>query len=291
MGKQQKLKEERKSIERRAAMLKRINLPFPKDLAQHPQGRQMIDMYTDIAGVFVDSLTDGITPIGLRQSVRATHQYLDNLLDRIPRTVNFSNEGLSTIDCRAGCNYCCTLRVTTNAPSILALAHYLQKNLGPDELAVLLQKIEAHCAVGLLLEPLDQVLMRRMCPLNEDGVCAAYQGRPMGCRYYHSFDVGKCREDMESATREVMVPMDPERRFVRDMVARAFSATIEALGLDDTELEFIPALRIALTESNVAERYLRGEPVFASAHRPEVIEAQARDMASRGLIPLPQAMK
>lgn len=291
MGKQQKLKDQRKTTMRRNALLDKIGLPFPSELAAHPAADVLIGIYAEAAGRYTEPLAASMSPHGLRRAAHAALLYLDELLRKIPTTVNFAGEGRLTIDCRSGCNYCCTIRVTTSGPFVLALAHYLKKKLSPEQMTALLTRMEVHVADGLRLNPLEQILKSRMCPLNVDGLCIGYEYRPFGCRTYHSFDVRQCRADMEAEVKDVMVPQDPERLAMQSLVVKPISECTKKLGINDDELEFVPALLIALRDPDAADRYMRGEPVFATAHRPDVVQAQVRDMEKRGLTFLPQAKR
>jgi hypothetical protein len=288
VGKQQKLKDGRKHIARRLEVLKRIDLPYPYDLAKMPAGEALVSIYAEAAGRISECMADAVTPHSLKQAVHAALLYLDELLHQVPTTVEFADIGWQTVACRAGCNHCCTIRVTTTGPIVLALASHLKKRLTPEQFASLLERLRAHSEQGLALAPIEQVLKGRMCPLNVDGLCVGYEYRPNTCRSYHSMSVAQCEADRADPFAENVVYQDPQRMGMNALVSRALTACTCGFGLNDDELELVPALLISLTEDSVAERYISGEPVFASAHSPEVIGAQLRDLSKRGVRLLPQ---
>lgn len=113
-----------------------------------------------------------------------------------------------------------------------------------------------------------------MCPLNVDNFCIVYSVRPMSCAGYHSFEVQKCIEDTLHPEEELKIVQDPERIQLRALYSKALSAGLLALGLDDTELEIIPALRIALMDEEAGQKYMNGENVFAEADRKDIRQAQ-----------------
>jgi uncharacterized protein len=286
VGKQQKIKSAKKNVFNRLEAFEKIGLPVPPQLAQHAQAEFLLDFYGAAAGRFLEPIVDEITPVGLRQGTHASLQFLDTYLAVLPTSATIPGLGFRTIACSPGCNYCCTHPVTTSAPIVIALAFYLRKKL--EEITALLGRIDSHVEAGNQMTPLEQSFRRRMCPLNVEGRCIGYEYRPFSCRGYNSYDVAQCKANMESEAMDATVPHDEDRTAREALVTAATGAVTEALGLNDDELEFIPALLIALTEENVAERYIQGENVFAKAHRPEIAAAESDYYARRGLSELPQ---
>ena len=286
MGKQQKVKNDRKASLTRLEAFERIKLPFPQELANDPQVSVILALYSEAAGRFLDPLIDNMTPVSLRQGIHASLLYLDELLRTLPEAMELPGEGYRQMACTAGCNYCCTHSVTTWAPSVIALANYLKKKLEPAAMEMLLVRMQAHIEVGLSMTPLEQAFRRRMCPLNVDGRCIGYEYRPFPCRGYHSFDVDACKANMEAEAPDGHVPHDPRRTARETLLTEATSSVTVALGLNDNELELIPALWVALTQENVAERYLAGEDVFATAYRPEINRAEEEYQAKKPMQPL-----
>lgn len=291
MGKQKKAKENKKTWSNIVALSKKHNLQLPPQLDNVPpefegssQHQELVFAFLEKAAMFLEPLDKERSTAAVREGARAIHRSFDHLQNLMPKTVHFGNEPEPmTLACKPGCNYCCTIRVTAVAPEILTLAFYLKKKLNADEMGDLLSRISAFEAETATLTALKQVLRSTMCPLNVDGLCIGYANRPTGCIGYHSFNLQKCIEDHQNPEGEAMVPQDPQRWMFRDMHVQALEAGMRAFGLDNTELEFIPALRIALTDDDAGEKYVRGETVFTEADRPEVRTAQREDLSNRGL--------
>jgi len=285
MGARSERKRLKKQIDHRFATLRKIGLSFPDDLAHLPNSKELFEIYMEAAGRFVDGYQKGVTPSGLTKGVVKNLRLLDRLLNAIPEEFEWKPGKNGSLPCKAGCSYCCTVRVTTTAPFVLVIADDINERFSPSERTALVERLQAHFDATKVLSPSRQVLNNRMCPLNVNGLCTIYAVRPLGCRTYHSYDVDKCREDVEFPDKEVLVPQDSSRFAAQSLVIRAVSDCTARLGLNDDELELVPALLIALTGENVAERYIGGEPVFASAHRKELQEAQLKDLRNR-VIPL-----
>ncbi|MDR3689698.1 MAG: hypothetical protein P4L46_10000 [Fimbriimonas sp.] len=288
MGKKKTKPDPEKAVARTVDRLKKIGFTYPYDLEDRPGADDLIAAYMTAAGKFVEPLAEGMSAHGLRQGVHDTLLFLDQLLASMASTIDFADIGKATIACRKGCSHCCHIRVTTKAPVVLALAFYLRKRLSVDELDLLLKRIERHVAEGLKMSPVEQVLQGRMCPLNVDGACIGYEYRPHACRTHHSFDVTRCQAAEAGIERDVRVPQDINRYSVQALVVRPVTECMKRLGLNDDDLEFIPALQIALTQPDAIERYLSGDPIFAPAHRPEVLEAQDQQIIRLGLSRTPK---
>ena len=291
MGKKRHQADALKKIERTVGILKRIGKTYPHDLEEHPGADDLIEAHMTAAGRFVEPIANGVTAKGLREGVHASLLFLDQLLDQMPATIAFADIGTASVACHRGCHHCCHIRVTTKGPVVLALAFYLRKKLSSEQIAQLVSRLRGHVSDGLAMTPLEQVLKGRVCPLNVDGVCIGYEYRPYACRTHHSFDVSRCQAARQGDEADVRVPQDPNRHALQALVSRPVNECTRLLGLNTDELEFIPALLIALTDEGAAEKYIAGEPVFAPAHRPDVLEAQQGEIRRLGLIPIPQSTK
>ena len=260
--------------------LEDVSLKF-RDSDEH---RELICAFLEKSSMFLEPMDKNRCELSLKDGTRKILRSFDHLQDLMPKVVNFAgNPASSTIACKPGCNYCCTIRVTVLATEALVLAHYLKKKLSTEQMESLLARISEFELETATLTPIQQVLRSTMCPLNVDGFCIGYANRPINCIGYHSFDVQKCIEDSESPESEPLVPQDKQRWSLRGLHFEALYAAMNAFNLDVTQLEFVPALSIALRDDEACTKYLLGEPVFAAADNHEVRNAQANDMLNRGI--------
>lgn len=168
------------------------------------------------------------------------------------------------IACRAGCHWCCHMKVSLTAPEIFALVEFLHNSVAqPDR-----DRIKARAA-RLSQDPRifssdAKVEARIPCAmLNEQGACLVYPARPLACRGYNSVDAESCRRSLDDDL-EIIEQNEP---LVREStaVALGFLAGIEDAGLPAELLELTSGLHIALSEPNAMQRWLAGEAVFAAA--------------------------
>ncbi|HEY0137448.1 MAG TPA: hypothetical protein VGB85_25365 [Nannocystis sp.] len=164
--------------------------------------------------------------------------------------------------CGARCNHCCTAPVSAIGPEVALIAAYIRAKFTAEQRASLAARIAARLAVRN-----DAANGPQMCPLNVDGKCSVYAMRPLNCRKWHSFDESACRKAFLHDDRTVLIPRAGVRADASGLLWQSAVAAFSAVGLKIAELDFIPALEVALADERVAARYAAGEPVFADVER------------------------
>ncbi|HWA82301.1 MAG TPA: YkgJ family cysteine cluster protein [Fimbriimonadaceae bacterium] len=179
--------------------------------------------------------------------------------------------GLSGIACGAGCAACCYVRVSILSAEAVNIARHVREAFTEEELARLLERIRAY-ADSIAALPVESRMRHVLaCPfLGEGQRCTIYEARPLACRMHHSLS----REACEDATSPVPVVEDFVHATVPVMEG-IYNGCGEA-GVQTEELEFIPAMQIALEQPDVEDRWLAGERVFEKA-----VDLYLRDYVAR----------
>ena len=179
-------------------------------------------------------------------AIRTLHEQIDQLTEKIKK-----KPGLH-FDCKAGCSYCCTLRVAATPPEVFLIARHL-KQWPAEKQNELAEKLKHHAEAARRVNLEDHFLP---CPMLADGRCTIYAVRPVMCRKYLSLDVEECKKPDACATED------------REMVIKS-SALIFGTGqaysrtkLANQNHELGQALLVALTDPSAEERWYRGEQVF-----------------------------
>jgi hypothetical protein len=185
------------------------------------------------------------------------------------------------IACRAGCAYCCNLKVVVTAPEAIQIADWLRGNR--DERA--LSEVRARVAAtddrthGMTVE--QRLKARIPCPLLENNLCSVHEVRPLVCRGGNSYDADVCRRSLETPKTA------PEFRFYRPQVAindslrAGISAAATANRLDGTIFELIAALRLLLARPELADAWGAGKGDALGAAR----DAEFAKLATGGKRP------
>lgn len=269
-------KKTKKEVKRRVELLEKIGLVLPKALLQSGDDLA-IEEYLLVASSVAEPFRTGVNGVNVRHSAHQALRSLDLLLAKRSMLLESEERPSQVLACQQGCNHCCYLRVTERAPVILALAYYLKKKLESDALEALMTRVNDYCNLRQKLTPLQVVRTRMLCPLNVDGLCIGYEYRPFSCRSHHSFDRKTCEKAVLQPEIDTMIPQDPVRIHAQSICAHPAADVMAKFGLQQEELEFIPALRIAMERDSVLEEYLEGRDPMAPAYQPAVLAEQLEE--------------
>jgi hypothetical protein len=173
-------------------------------------------------------------------------------------------------DCRLGCAFCCHFAVTASPPEIFHLARSLRRS--GDTTETVRQRAEA--VRGLSLADITTRCMP--CVLLRDGVCNAYNARPITCRQFMSRSALACEQNLKGEPVEIPVLKAAVSAGV--LCRSLLLAASRAAGLSDECYELSGALAVALSERDAERRWLAGENVFAG------VPVAARAAAPQGMI-------
>ncbi len=179
------------------------------------------------------------------------------------------------IACHEGCHWCCHLKVSATAPEVLALADYLKRSAAPDVLERA-QRRAAELAQDPRIFSADEKAEAKIpCALlTEAGACAAYEARPLACRGWNAVDPESCRLELDDDT--VLGERNEELARECAAVGLGLVAALADAALPTEILELTSALHIALSETNVLERWLAGQEPFAAARAARTVKNISR---------------
>lgn len=191
------------------------------------------------------------------QARRRALRLLDEQLGRIPR------EDRSPVACRAGCNFCCHLRVMATPPEVFGLLDYLQATLAADAFEAFRQRVEAAAERVGSLAPEQLLATNIACPVLVDGFCSGYAARPFNCRSYHSLDRDACEASFNDPGNQALQhPQFTAVARVHEGVQAGFIAGLKESGYDARQYELVTALHEALEDPASRERFENGEKTF-----------------------------
>jgi hypothetical protein len=192
--------------------------------------------------------------------VHDAHSHADWLADGAKRLIP-----PGPIACREGCSFCCHLRVVTTIPEVLQITAKVRSDSGSEGIEALRRRIARYRAATTGLDVAARRRLRVACPLLVDGLCSVYAVRPMSCRGWNSLDVGGCEADFLDPSRGVRVPVYEPQYQVNAFVQDGMASGLGAAGLQHDHVELAEALGVSLEIADAAERWLRGERLFAAA--------------------------
>lgn len=175
--------------------------------------------------------------------------------------------------CRKGCSHCCHQSVMVTAPEVIHAAKFLHDNLTEKEVARLRDLVAARARQGDGLDNHERMDERLPCAFLMDEICSIYPVRPLQCRGGFSEDAEYCRNLLENReeTQTALTNGDIEGKYLLlpkmlyDSAQIGMAGALSKDGLNSQPLDLNAAMTIALGDRNVAEKWLRGWPVFESA--------------------------
>jgi Fe-S-cluster containining protein len=208
----------------------------------------------------------------IREIVNDSHALSENLIEKEQATSTLS------LDCKAGCSFCCYNQVGVTPAEVLVISDYLKTRLNKDELKALNGRITDLDKVTHNLNFFDRKKSKLPCPLLVNNQCSVYEVRPLSCRGWNSTDVNDCQRALE--TREdVEIKVSGNHLMITNSISTGITRGLLEAGLRAAPLELTAALRIVLSKFNAAEKYLAGQNVFGDARLNEI------EAASSGVIP------
>lgn len=167
--------------------------------------------------------------------------------------------------CKAGCQYCCHLRVGVSIPEVMVIYNEILTQTTKEGLAIIRQRVLKTEKKGNTLGETFWLETRTPCPfLDDNGHCLIYALRPFSCRAYHSTDVKRCQESFEKGLTS-LIPCFTLYRAATDMYSSIFIKVLHDKGFASFQVGFVKALKILFTEDQTIESWLNKENVFDTA--------------------------
>jgi Fe-S-cluster containining protein len=209
-----------------------------------------------VAGVSRDE-THRALRRGVHRGLRQAQRVIESQTRRLPP----ADRG--PVACRAGCDFCCHLRVMATAPEVFALLDYLAANLDEAAFEAFSERVAAADRALRALPSEAVVTTNLACPVLVDGRCSGYPARPLNCRAYHSTSRQACEdsfnhpEDLERGHPELTA-----LAHVHQGGQAGFIAALEQAGYDARQYELVTALAEALRDPDARRRMNDRETVF-----------------------------
>jgi len=164
------------------------------------------------------------------------------------------------IACRAGCSFCCHLRVEVLAPEAIALFRFLKSQIPEEQASAIAAKVVANADRIANKTPEQHAAARVQCAFLVDGRCSAYQARPLACAGFHSLNVSECERSYDDAAADdtSRIPMVGEIKDMEAGTAIGIRQALRALKLDDQPMELHTAVAALLRDPSLIGRWRSG---------------------------------
>ena len=168
-----------------------------------------------------------------------------------------------SIACKAGCNFCCHMKVTASPIEILTLGLNLDAKLSPGDAKEIKERIKINADKTKALTAHEHANANIPCALlDRDGKCSMYEYRPMNCRRWLSFSKEACETAFKTSMGKGRVPIDGNAFIVGLGIGDGLEEGLKEARLDFESYELHTGLLRFLETSDAEAKWLRGEPVF-----------------------------
>ena len=176
---------------------------------------------------------------------------INQLLDQARES--FQGSGAS-IACRAGCTFCCHLRVMVMPHEAIALFRYLGSGMpGPMAETVRRRLLEYAGANRESGEPGGTA-----CAFLVDGMCSAYEVRPAACASFHSLSRQRCLENHERPSAAGATPVLQSLQHVAAELDAGLEQGLADAGFATARMELQAAVVALLRNPSLIARWRAG---------------------------------
>jgi len=174
---------------------------------------------------------------------------------------SFQAEGAG-IACRAGCNFCCHLRVMVFPHEAIALFRYLGSEMPKEQAQAVRKRILENAAHIAALAREGRTQTNLACGFLVDGKCSAYEARPSTCSGYHSLSKEHCEASFDhGGNLPEGIPVLSALGYVATALDAGIEQGLNAAKLDATRVELNTAVAALIRNPALIQRWRSGRPL------------------------------
>lgn len=163
---------------------------------------------------------------------------------------------VGTLDCRAGCTWCCHFSVDVRAVEIFSILDFVERTFTIEEKARVRAEVSANAAALKDQGEIERMKRNVKCPFLNAGRCTIYAVRPQTCRNYHATNVVGCQQSYDDPDNLDIDPdFAPWVYQAGGAHVDAFSTAMRDAGYDVSAYELNSALDAAQSDPTSRERF------------------------------------
>ena len=181
---------------------------------------------------------------------------IDTLIEQATASFQADEAGIA---CRAGCNFCCHLRVMVFPHEAIALFRYLGSRMPKERANVVRKRVLENATHIAQLAREGRTATNLQCAFLVEGKCSAYEARPAACSAYHSLSKEKCEESYNNGGNlPAGIPVLEALRFVAAALDNGMEQGLEALELSATRVELHALVAALIRNPALIQRWRSG---------------------------------
>jgi Fe-S-cluster containining protein len=188
---------------------------------------------------------------------------IDVLMDE---ALEYFRQGGAGVACRAGCSFCCHLRVMVYPHEAIALFRYLRSRIPKEQADVIQARLIANAAHIGKLSREGRMATGVACAFLVDGKCSAYEVRPAACSGYHSLSKERCEEAWQTpAGSPDRIPVLKGLRYVAAALDDGMDQALAEARLSGRRVELQTALAALIRNPSLIQRWRSGRELVKNA--------------------------
>ena len=160
----------------------------------------------------------------------------------------------AALACRAGCNFCCHLKVLVLPHEAIALFRFMQSRMPPAMAQSVRTRVRDYAS--------SAATSPRPCAFLVGGECAAYEARPSACAGYHSLSKERCEQSFLDPSLPTSTVALRSLQVVAAALENGVDAALRGQGLSSDRIELHAALAALLSNPGLIARWRAGRPLL-----------------------------
>lgn len=226
-------------------------------LKTRPKLRELFDLCEN--GVYTLFKDELVADIPFQRAMPIIHHNIMAIATYFMRTLGEKHN----IACKAGCSFCCYVRVKVTPLELFIMARHLRAKLSEIELQKFKERLLENERRIRGLTSFQHAALKMPCIfLDKGGDCSVYEKRPLGCRRWTSTARSACETAFLSKDGRGDIPHDGEIYVAGAGVEEGLVTQLEEMGLDANHYELHSGLLRIFQTDDAEGKWLRREPVF-----------------------------
>lgn len=189
-----------------------------------------------------------------------------NINRRLEAAVDLLKREGMPIACKAGCSWCCHLRVELLPYEAIALFRYIRTAMPESVANYVSERIFAKAEQIRPMTVKEHECSKVQCAFLLEGRCSVYPVRPMACAAHHSADVTVCEKDFHCPTGVgELIPQVASLVRSKAAMMGAANQAMANRNLKRQCIELHTALAALLRDPSLIGKWKSGRPLIKGA--------------------------
>jgi Fe-S-cluster containining protein len=200
-----------------------------------------------------------------RTDVDSCVSLAEKIAGRLNETLNYVRREVVKagvqVACKAGCNFCCYLRVVVTPYEAIALFRSLSQ-MAPEQAEAIRQRVLSNAErIAAMTEP-EHFTANLQCAFLVRGQCSVYSVRPSACAAHHSLRVEECEymhnHAEEFGSGDARIPASALLLEMREAIRAGITCAMKERRLNNDHTELHTAVAAILRKPSVIARWRSG---------------------------------